>query len=74
MFELYKLEQQARMNAQAVEQASASQAAIAAAQQRILDQQRFELGMQQLQNAANILNPPKTTCKWNPITYTMVCK
>ena len=74
MFEVYKLEQQARMNAQAVEQARASQAAIVATQQQMLEQKRFEQGMQQLQNAANILNPPKTTCKWNALTYTMVCE
>ena len=44
MFEVYKLEQQARMNAQAVEQARASQAAIVATQQQMLEQQRFEQG------------------------------
>jgi hypothetical protein len=74
MFEIYKLEQQTRMNAQAIKQASASQSAIVAAQQQLLEQQRFEQGMQQLQNAANILNPPKTTCKWNALTHTMVCQ
>ena len=74
MFELYKLEQQALVNAKTLEQNRVTQASNAAAQQQMLKQQRFELGMQQLQNAANILNPPKTTCKWNALTSTMVCQ
>jgi len=74
MFELYKLEQQALMNAETLEQVRATQAANSAAQQQMLEQQRFMQGMQQLQNAADIVNPPKTTCNWNTLTHTMVCQ
>ena len=81
MFELYKLERQSEISQAAISQAKAAQASNAATQQQLLntqqkmlEEQQFIQGMRQLQDAANMINPPQTTCKWNPVTYTMVCR
>ena len=46
-------------------------------QQKILEEQRYDRGLVQLQQAfgiLNSLNPPKTTCTFNALMNNMVCR
>ena len=81
-FELFKLEEQSKQNRLLLEQMKLSASAVNAYQQQILNAQkeaeesrRVLEGIQQMQNAARIINPSKqtTSCKWNHLTSTMVC-
>ncbi len=83
LLELYKLEQQIRQHQLLIveqrdgnRQQQAAQLEALFLQRQALDQQRFSEGIQQMQKAAEILNPPRTTisCKWNALTSTMLCE
>ena len=82
LFEIYKIEQQARQNEALIAERKAqnrnqeaAQLEALSLQRQMLEDQRFSEGIQQMQDAAKILNPPRTTtrCKWNAITKTMTC-
>jgi hypothetical protein len=82
LFELYKIEQQSKQTDALIAERKAQNKAQEAAQleslslqRQALDEQRFQQGIQQMQDAARILNPPRTTtrCRWNNITKTMIC-
>lgn len=82
LFEIYKIEQQSKQTEALIEERKAQNEAQEAArleslslQRRALDEQRFQRGIQMMQNAAKILNPPRTSteCRWNNLARTMTC-
>ena len=82
LFELYKIEQQARQSEALIAERKAqnrnqeaAQLEALSLQRQMLEDQRFSEGIRQMQDAAKMFNPPRTStrCKWNPIANTMVC-
>ena len=82
LFEIYKMERQALQNEALVAERKAqnrfqeaAQLEALSIQRQIAEDQRFSQGMQLLQDAARIVNPPRTTttCQWNAIAKTMTC-
>jgi hypothetical protein len=81
-YEIYRIDEQAKQNERLISELRRSAKADEAARQenlaiqrKMLEEQQFANGIRQMQNAANILNPLRSTvtCKWNDLTSTMVC-